>query len=55
MSCLRVDPCVSETHCGFTSFHEHVITITEKKATKAKVQKKNCFENEKGQTRKGSI
>ena len=25
--CRRVDPRVSEAHCGYTSFHEYVITI----------------------------
>ena len=27
MSCQRVDPHVSEAHCGYTSFHEYVFTL----------------------------
>ena len=27
MSFQRVDPCASEAHCGYTSFHKYVITI----------------------------
>ena len=27
MSCQKVDSSVSEAHCGYTSFHEYVITI----------------------------
>ena len=27
VSCLRVNPCVSEAHCGYPSFHKYVSAI----------------------------